>query len=125
MSDHSRNETLEDVSQAFDLLRNARRRGVLYMLNRNGRMSVQAVARRITEWQSEADGSAPDVETVETSLVHSHLPKLDAAGVVEYDPDEETVELDESARDLDPLLQCTREREPGFHSFGNRQPSNV
>jgi hypothetical protein len=125
MTDQLGNETLEDVNEAFDLLRNARRRGVLYVLKRNGRMSVHTIARRIAEWQSEGNSSAPDTESIETSLVHAHLPKLDDAGVIEYDRDEEAVELDESARDLDPLLRCTREREPGFHTFGNPQPSNV
>jgi hypothetical protein len=119
------NETVEDVSEAFNLLRNARRRGVLYTLERNERTSVEALASRIAEWQSEESERAPDAGSVETSLVHSHLPKLDAAGVIEYDRDEQVVELAEAAGDLGPLLECTREREVEFSAVSSLQTSSV
>jgi len=119
------NETVEDVSEAFNLLRNARRRGVLYTLKRNERMSVGTLASRIAAWQSEESERAPDAGSVEMSLVHSHLPKLDAAGVVEYDRDEQVVELTDAASDLDPLLECTREREAEFAAVSSLQASNV
>ncbi|WP_135851728.1 DUF7344 domain-containing protein [Halorussus salinus] len=101
-----------DVSAAFDLLRDARRRGVIYTVKRNGRTSVSELARRIAAWQSADGDDAPDRTSVETSLVHAHLPKLAAAGVVEYDREAGTVELDGATRDLDPLLERTRDREP-------------
>ncbi|MFC7081009.1 DUF7344 domain-containing protein [Halorussus caseinilyticus] len=105
------NETVDDVSAAFDLLRDARRRGVLYALKRNGRTSVEELARRIAAWQSE-DRDEVNPETVELSLIHSHLPKLREADAVEYDLESATVELAGRGDELDPLLECTREREP-------------
>lgn len=114
MSDHHRNERTEDVSAAFDLLRDARRRGVLYALERHGRTSVEELARRIAAWQSGGDANSPDPESVRTSLVHSHLPKLQDAGVVEFDQERGTADLAETADDLDFLLRRTRDREPGL-----------
>lgn len=111
MSDHHGNEPIDDVSAAFDLLRDARRRGVLYTLKRNGRTSVEELAERIAAWQSD-EGDETDPESVEVSLVHAHLPKLADAGVVEYDREHGAVELAEDGDDLDPLLRCTSEREP-------------
>ncbi|UPV99270.1 hypothetical protein M0R88_12130 [Halorussus gelatinilyticus] len=111
MSEQTGTENI-DVSAAFDLLRDARRRGVIYTVKRNGRTSVSELARRIAAWQSTDGDDAPDRDTVETSLVHAHLPKLDDAGVVEYDREEGTVEFTETTSDLDPLLERTREREP-------------
>lgn len=117
MSKQIGNEVIENVSAAFDLLQDARRRGVLYTVKRNGETSVEEVAHRIAVWQSADGRGAPDPEIVETSLVHSHLPKLDDAGVVDYDRDRGTVELTESATGLEPFLRCTREREPTlFHA---------
>ncbi|WP_435179594.1 DUF7344 domain-containing protein [Halorussus sp. AFM4] len=111
MSDHTGTEPIDDVSAAFDLLRDARRRGVLYTLKRNGQTSVEELAERIAAWQSAEDGET-DPESVEVSLVHAHLPKLADAGVVEYDRDRGTAELADRGDDLDPLLRCTSEREP-------------
>ncbi|WP_276300889.1 DUF7344 domain-containing protein [Halorussus lipolyticus] len=125
MTDQFGNETIEDVSEAFNLLRNARRRGVLYVLRQKGQTGVKTLARRISAWQSGEGERAPDSADVEMSLVHSHLPKLQAADVVEYDREAGTVELAESARNLDPLLRCTREREPGFSTGVTLQMSNV
>jgi predicted transcriptional regulator len=114
MSEQTEIQTTSDVSAAFDLLRDARRRGVLYTVMQNGRTSVSELARRIAAWQSAEGDESPDAVTVETSLVHVHLPKLDDAGVIEYDHEERTVRPAEAASELDPLLAQTREREPGL-----------
>jgi hypothetical protein len=106
-----------DVSAAFELLQNARRRGVLYTVKRNGETSIEEVSHRIAAWESTDDQRPTDPESVETSLVHSHLPKLDSAGVIDYDAEHGTVELADDATGLEPFLQCTREREPTlFHA---------
>lgn len=68
---------------AFDLVRAARRRYVLYHLLENpGGTSIErlvaAVARR---------EETPDRERIETSLRHAHLPKLADAGLVALESD--------------------------------------
>lgn len=125
MSDHYRNESIEDVSTAFDLLRDARRRGVLYTLRRNGRTSVEELSRRIAAWEPNDGRTATDPETVETSLVHAHLPKLADAGVVEFDRERGAVELADSADELDPLLRSTRERERDLFEAARKQSVNA
>ncbi|MFC4449578.1 DUF7344 domain-containing protein [Halorussus aquaticus] len=107
---------------AFDLLRDARRRGVLYTLKRNGRTSVAELARRIAAWQSD-ERDETDPSAVETSLVHAHLPRLSDASAIEYDRESGTVELADGGEELDPLLRCTREREPDL--FRATRPSNL
>lgn len=112
MTDQFGMETTDEVSAAFDLLRDARRRGVVYTVRRNGRTSVEELARRIAAWRSDDDRDGQDPKTVETSLVHTHLPKLDDADAVEYDRENGAVEPTDVTDDLEPLLGCTREREP-------------
>ncbi|UPV73240.1 hypothetical protein M0R89_11865 [Halorussus limi] len=114
MSEQTGTQNINDVSAAFDLLRDARRRGVIYTVKRNGRTSVSELARRIAAWQTADGDESPDPATVETSLAHAHLPKLVDAGVVEYDREAGTVELAETTDGLDPFLERTSEREPGL-----------
>jgi DNA-binding transcriptional ArsR family regulator len=114
MSDQHRNDRFDDVSGAFDLLKDARRRCVLYALESHGRTTVRELSRRIAAWRSSDDPLPADPTTVEISLVHTHLPKLADAGVIQFDRERGSVELAESADDLNPLLGCTREREPGL-----------
>ncbi|ELY68128.1 hypothetical protein C489_09000 [Natrinema versiforme JCM 10478] len=42
----------------------------------------------------EADSTGPDRERVETELRHVHLPKLDDAGLVDYDRQSGVVHID-------------------------------
>jgi|SRR6056297_1892821 len=99
-------ETPLDVDVAFDLLSNARRRGVLYALERDGATTVGELAPRIAAWQ--APNGDPSPEQVRTSLVHAHLPRLDEAGVVDYEPETGRVEpIDVDS--LDPLLRAASE----------------
>lgn len=117
MSNQTDTGVVEDVSSAFELLQDARRRGVLYTVRRNGETGVEEVAHRIAAWESTDGNRSADPTDVEVSLVHSHLPKLNDAGIVDYDQEDGTVGLADGATDLEPFLQCTREREPTlFHA---------
>ncbi|WP_313693253.1 DUF7344 domain-containing protein [Halorarum halobium] len=112
-----------DVDLAFDVLKAAasadwsgsvartlaadgRRRDVVGILREGeGDRALDGLARDVVlreggcDERSTADGSdaAPPADAVSSAaltLHHSHLPKLDDAGVVEYDPDERRVSLE-------------------------------
>jgi len=104
-------EPADDVSAAFDLLSDARRRGVLYAAERGEQTTVEELAERISTWLSDGEGARRD-SSVRLSLIHTHLPKLADAGVVEYDRERGTVELAGGATDLEPYLACVRGSEP-------------
>ncbi|USZ68675.1 hypothetical protein NGM10_02785 [Halorussus salilacus] len=128
MTEHTlADENVAEVSAAFDLLSNARRRGVLYAVGRDGRAAVDDLAERIAAWQRDGgsveETGGPSADEVRTSLVHVHLPKLADAGVVAYDRSTGIVRLTESATDLEPYLrrsddsdsmQSGSPRTPGF-----------
>lgn len=75
----------ETEGVAFELMANGRRRHVLsYLRGETGTVSVddlasQVIARELLE------GGPVDPESVEATLRHVHLPKLDAAGLIEFD----------------------------------------
>ncbi|WP_232820460.1 DUF7344 domain-containing protein [Halorussus litoreus] len=123
-------ENSAEVSVTFDLLANARRRGVLYAVKRDGAATVEELAERIAAWQAGAgaqqgEGDAsPSPADVRTSLLHVHLPKLADAKVVDYDAHDGTVELAE-AHDLDPYLRAAGESEsPPSHLTRRTEPAD-
>lgn len=77
-----------DLDVVFDLLSDRRRRIVLNHLRDADEewVDVGVLAERIAAWEVElVDPTSVSVESIEIDLVHGHLPKLDAADVVEYD----------------------------------------
>lgn len=91
----SRYLTEIDESQQTHLLTafcDQRRRRVLRVLL-DGPASVERLARRVADAETEGAGTADEdrIGDVVLSLYHVHLPKLDAAGFVSFDPDREYV----------------------------------
>ena len=73
-------------SQLFALLADSRRRYLLYRLRDGAQCRLSRVARDIASHETETLGGAPPdrVRAVYLDLYHTHLPKLDAAGVIDY-----------------------------------------
>jgi len=88
--------------EIHDILRNSRRRATLQHLRETvGSTSLRELSVWIAERES---GESPPPtglrESVYNSLHQTHLPKLDREGVVIYDRDRKTVELDDPAREV-------------------------
>lgn len=89
------------------ILQNERRRYVLEYLWEHER---QTCLRDVVEWMAaiEADESPPPKNvrnSVYVSLHQTHLPKLDNAGIIDYDKDRKTIVLREAARDVDVYME--------------------
>ncbi|WP_158056455.1 DUF7344 domain-containing protein [Halorussus halophilus] len=81
------------LDATLDLLSNRRRRYVLYYLRKQGgTVSLAELAERITEWD---DSETQSTEKVVADLYHSHLPRMDDAGVVSFDERSNAVTLTE------------------------------
>ena len=94
-----------DVSDAFLVLGNSRRREVIKVLEDvGGEACISEVVRRVA--MKEAD--SPDRrlrKSVHVSLVQNHLPKLKLAGIVEYDRWGDTLRLLELPKEYRYLLE--------------------
>lgn len=78
--------------EVVDCLAAERRRATLAALrNRGGRASRRALARAVAARDAGEEPSGDDVEAALVALHHGHLPKLAAAGLVEYDAETGTV----------------------------------
>lgn len=84
-------ETEADVDGVLDCLSDPRRRRALAVLDEEGPMTRAELAHEVAT--EETGGTSSDsFEDVLVGLHHVDLPKLEDAGLVECDPDAETVE---------------------------------
>ena len=110
--DDARAESLT-TDQAFDLLGDDQRRRALTVLRESD--EVVSLDRLAEATAACAEGVDPDDVTPDqrertaTMLHHSHLPRLDDAEVVQYDPASGTVELTGVVEQLDPYLELVEE----------------
>ena len=89
------------AGQLYDLFRNIRRRYVLYYAKQVDRpVSVDELVKKLSCWEEPIDAAGHAAEhhrSIYNSLRQTHLPKLEEAGLVEYDRDEQSVWLTEQA----------------------------
>lgn len=77
------------MSELLELLADERRRYVLYYLQDRENAELEEVTEQVAAWETETPPEELDEKTVRnvrTSLYHGHLPKLEEAGIIGYDP---------------------------------------
>lgn len=79
-----------ETSRLFGMLAERDRRIVLYYLRKHESASLETLADLVAGWTEAGPGPDRSVahDDVRIGLHHVHLPTLDAAGLVDYDPDE-------------------------------------
>jgi hypothetical protein len=97
----------------FDVLSNHRRRYALHSLKRDERTArIGDLAEQVAAWENgvpRVDLSAAERKRVYTALQQFHLPKMDTAGVIEFDGARGTVSLTAAADGLDVYLDVVSE----------------
>lgn len=92
----------------FEVLKSPRRRYVLYYLRKNGGwVDLSEVTEQVAAWENDTTIEGLESEQrkrVYISLYQTHLPKLDEAGVVEYDQTRGVIRLADRANELDDYL---------------------
>lgn len=96
------------VDTAFELLSNSRRRFVLSTVRkRDEPVELSELSAAVAAHEAGISTEAVDAaeqKRVYVSLYQSHIPKLESAGFVEYDPDCRTVETGTAVRAVDDYL---------------------
>ncbi|MGA9403385.1 DUF7344 domain-containing protein [Haladaptatus sp.] len=86
--------------EIFDVLGNRQRRHVLSALLKYDEATTVS---ELAETTGSENGGNP--ERIEISLIHSHLPRLEGIGIVEYDPETGMVEPTTAVTDLEPFFE--------------------
>lgn len=85
----------------FELLKNRRRREVLtYLLEAEGTVTLGELAEQIAAWENDTTVNALSSDQrkrVYVALYQTHLPKMDDAGIIDYDQDRGLIELSDNA----------------------------
>lgn len=92
-------------SDIYDVLRNVRRRYVIYYLKWKGRrVDVEELVDQIAVWESppsDQDVSTSRRRSVHNALMQTHLPKLERHGLLEFDRSSRTVQPTERVETID------------------------
>jgi len=109
-------------SEIFDLLRNQRRRFVLHYLKNNPDEAVAlgTLADQVAAWEYEIpleEVSSTQRKRVYTTLQQSHLPKMDEAGIVEFDQDRGTIAPRDVVKDITIYMEIVPGREFAWHEY--------
>jgi hypothetical protein len=108
---HETSPIRERIDRSCDLLRSAYRRRVIYTIRKNGPSSTDELADAVV-----LAGLTDGRERALASLVHTHLPKLAEADVVEYDGPEGVVSLSDGVADLEPFLTVAAREEDDWET---------
>jgi len=99
------NQARPSRDEVFDAVKNLRRRYVIYYLQRyGGPVELGELAEQVAAWENDTtvgDVSPSERKSVYSALHQTHLPKLQAAGVVRYDADRSLVTTTDQAARLD------------------------
>lgn len=113
ISERSHSETL---NVTYTLLSDPRRRHLLYCLRDGSQMTTEDLSLEIAARERDVSTEAvreDDRKRVETTLVHTHLPRLVDHGVLEVDSETGDVVTAERFADIRPFVERARTIELG------------
>lgn len=106
----------------FDVLSNRRRRYALHYLKQqeDARAEMGDLSTQVAAWEFDTEPEAlayDERKSVHASLYQYHAPKLDEAGVVDYDSRRGVVELTDAGADLDLYLEAVSGRDVPWATY--------
>ncbi|WP_435095939.1 DUF7344 domain-containing protein [Halorubrum sp. N11] len=117
-------EPATEVSEddLFNVLANQRRRFAVHLLKREekDRLEIGDMAEQIAAWENGIDTAeitGNDRKRVYTALQQSHLPKMDEAGVVEFNKDRGIVEPTPALADVDLYMDVVEGKEIPWSTY--------
>lgn len=106
ISSDLQNQVQLSKSDIFSVLQNDRRRCVLEILRRDGNQSVRFLSEEIARLESgEADPKSSIRKSIYVSLLQTHIPKMESLGVINYNREQDFVELLPAASHFDIYME--------------------
>lgn len=95
-----------DADDLFDVLSDRRRRRIIgTVLRRDIQAPVDDVVEKVVDHELNGHDDREELRSqVVVSLQHVHLPKLDEVGLIDYDPNHETVSETDTTAVAEPHL---------------------
>lgn len=114
-ADLTRNDT-------FEVLSNRRRRYMLHYLkaSEEGERELSDISTQVAAWENEVDPDGityADRKNVHTSLYQFHAPKMERAGIIEYDRPSGTIALTDAGEELETYLETVDEKDVPWSQY--------
>lgn len=93
-----RTSTADQMSAVCEVLAHPVRRSLLCVLRETGPTTIERASSRLSDGAGRPDGARADGDRLDVALHHVHLPKMAAAGVIEYDHTSGSVAPDGTAQ---------------------------
>jgi hypothetical protein len=94
----------------LQIIQNERRKKVIEVLMElNGRADVREVVRRVAERESGGEPSGKLKKSVYVSIIQVHIPKMEEAGLIKYDPQMSVLQLNKLPSELKYYLEVVEE----------------
>jgi DNA-binding transcriptional ArsR family regulator len=107
-----------DFDMVLDLCRDSHRRIILAVLIEEQRsLTVNDLTKTILKHNHQTsitEVPKEELTKIQLSLVHTHLPKVEMEGVIEYDRERQIVEPTEQFDQLQPYLSAIINLDPGL-----------
>ncbi|MDW5549312.1 hypothetical protein [Methanosarcina sp.] len=117
-SDAQNRETQLSKSDIFGILQNDRRRCVLEILRKQGNQSIRSLSDEIARLESGEDDPKSTIrKSIYVSLLQTHIPKMESLGVVNYDRENDFVELLPAASDFDIYMETVKKGDIPWSHF--------
>jgi hypothetical protein len=104
----------------FKTLSNRRRRHVLrYLRHIDGTVTIRDLSEQLAAWENgttTAEVVPRERKRLYTALHQTHLPKMDALGIIAYDRDRGTVQMTDSVLEFDPYFEAKDEADWAWSS---------
>jgi hypothetical protein len=113
----------ERTDDIFNVFANRRRRDAFHYLKQceaNTDIDVSDLSTQVAAWEHDVDPDRLDYDerkSVHTSLYQFHIPKMDDAGLVDFERQTSTVSLTETGEEIDVYLETVSEDEIPWSSY--------
>ena len=122
-ADAERARSTLPLDTVFEIIKNERRRLVLHHLEEaEGTVTIGELAERIAAFENDLDRSelnAQQRKRVYIGLYQCHLPKMDDAGVIEFNQDRGHAKLGPNADQMTPYLEAGTEDDSPSAAYRN------
>ncbi|NKE37777.1 hypothetical protein GWG54_18610 [Natronococcus sp. JC468] len=100
------------LETVFELLGNERRRYALYYLyERDGPVAIEDVVETVERWEADGEGVGLEdgsFEEIALELQHRHLPRSAEVEFVQYDPNQNVVQITGSPPEFDAFVTIAK-----------------
>jgi len=99
-----------EKSTALRIIKNARRKKLIQaLMELNGKADIREVVRRVAENEGGGESSSKLRKSVYVSIVQVHIPMMEEAGLIKYDPQQSVIQLNRLPSELKYYLEVVEE----------------